>query len=80
MRFNTQQHRFYCCIDLHARTLEVEVRLRHTSRERREKNCPGAEEVCRALNRSDDARTDQQNLSPSAVRLLTAEAISGIRL
>ena len=42
----------------------------------REKNCSAAEILRRALNRSDDAPTDQQNLSPSAVRQLTAEAIS----
>ena len=61
----------------HAKTTRAVIR-----RERYEKNCPAAEVVRRALNRPDDARTDQQNLSPSAVRLLTAEAISafGLRL
>jgi hypothetical protein len=46
-------------------------------REPDEKNCPSTEDVCRALNRSDDEPTDLENLSPSAVRKLTAEAIFG---
>ena len=45
-------------------------------RELDKKICPAAQIVRRALNRFDDVPTDQQNLSPSAVRLLTAEAIS----
>src|SRR5262249_14446838 len=49
---------------------------RRALRECREMNFPGAEDVSRALNRSDAAKTDQENLSPSAVRLLTSEAIS----
>jgi hypothetical protein len=71
MRFYIQQHRFYSGIDLHARTLKLGGDgLHRVSRECRRKNCPAAEDVCRILNRS-DATTDQQNLSPSAVRLLT---------
>src|SRR5262245_18555076 len=49
---------------------------RRALRECREMNFPGAEDVSRALNRSDAGKTDQEHLSPSAVRLLTSEAIS----
>jgi hypothetical protein len=47
------------------------------SRDCREKNCPAAEVVRRAFNRS-DATTEQENLSPSTVPLLTAEAAEAI--
>src|SRR6516164_4811638 len=85
MRFYTQQHRFYAGVDLHASGEPRDhyspsphvgegtgVRV-FAARECREKNYPDAEIVRRALNRFDDVPTDQQNLSPSALRLVTAK-------
>src|SRR6516225_141355 len=48
--------------------------------ERYAKNRPDAEVVRRALNRFDDVPTDQQNLSPSAVFLLTDRGLIWVRL
>src|SRR5262245_9469826 len=44
---------------------------RRASRESQKMNFPGAEDVSRALNRSDTVPTDQKNLSRSAVSPLT---------
>jgi len=49
-------------------------------RELCEMNFPGAEDVRIALNRSDATTDQRENLSPSAVRVLTSEAISGFVL
>ena len=48
-------------------------------RECRETNFPGAASSRVALNRSDDAQTDQEMLSPSAVLVLTDRAHIAVR-
>ena len=53
---------------------------RCASAQARDVNLPGAVNIRIALNRSDDTKMDQEILSPSAVHLLTVEAMFGVRL
>jgi len=56
MRFYNNSHRFYCGIEMHART--IPLCLLDAKCERRDAKLPGATSARRALNRSDDAKTD----------------------